>query len=190
MGLREARYGAWASRARVPLGLGLSLAYLVLARPTPRWLIVGSTIALLGLALRAWAAGFVEKDASLAISGPYALTRNPLYLGSALIGAGFAVAGRSLIMAIAFAALLIFIYVPVIRREEEFLRAKFGQAYREYAIDVPVFFPRFGASASPGQFRWSRYKRNREYEAALGFVAGLALLVLKMIVLRRLAGFP
>jgi hypothetical protein len=142
------------------------------------------------VALRAWAAGCVEKDASLATSGPYGLTRNPLYLGSALIGAGFAIAGRSLIMAIAFAALLIFIYVPVMRREERFLQAKFGEIYPRYAREVPLFFPRFGASASRGVFSWARYKRNREYEAALGFVAGIAVLTLKMILLRRLPGFP
>jgi protein-S-isoprenylcysteine O-methyltransferase Ste14 len=188
---RQLGYAAWAARARVPLGFVLSLAYLVLARPTFRLLLIGGAISVLGLALRAWAAGVVEKDASLATTGPYALTRNPLYLGSALIGAGFAVAGRSLVMAVAFALMLIFVYVPVIRREEEFLQTKFGDAYRCYARQVPLFFPRtLLPPASAGHFCWSRYQRNREYEAALGFGAGVVLLMLKMALLRRLPGFP
>jgi protein-S-isoprenylcysteine O-methyltransferase Ste14 len=191
MELRQRGYAAWAARARVPLGLALSLCYLVLARPESRLLMVGSIISLAGVALRGWAAGSVQKDATLATSGPYALTRNPLYLGSTLIGAGFAVAGRSLIMAAAFAVLLVLVYVPVIRREERFLEAKFGDSYRRYARRVPLFFPhRLLPPASAAHFSWSRYRSNREYEAALGFVAGLALLALKIILIRRVPGFP
>jgi protein-S-isoprenylcysteine O-methyltransferase Ste14 len=191
MRFREEGYAAWAARARVPLGFVLSLAYLVLARPTVKLLMTGAVISFLGLMLRAWAAGVVEKNAALATAGPYALTRNPLYLGSALIGAGFAVAGRSLVMAVAFAAFLMFIYVPVIRREERFLGAKFGEAYQRYARGVPVFFPRrLVPPATAEHFRWSRYRKNREYQAALGFASGFVLVALKMILMPRLAGFP
>jgi protein-S-isoprenylcysteine O-methyltransferase Ste14 len=190
MGASAGGYAAWAARARVPLGLALSLAYLVLASPTLRWLLIGGSIALLGLVIRAWAAGTVEKDASLATAGPYSLTRNPLYLGSTLIGAGFAVAGRSLIMAVAFVILLISVYAPVIRREERFLLAKFGDSYRQYAARVPLFVPRrLLPPASPEHFLWSRYRKNREYEAGLGFIAGLVLLALKMALLQTIPGF-
>jgi len=181
------QYGAWAARWRVPLGLALSIAYLVLAQPTSGRLVAGGAVALAGLALRAWAAGYLEKGSSLATTGPYAFTRNPLYLGSSLIGAGFAIAGRSYLMAAALAALLVFIYAPVIRREEEFLRGKFGEQYQRYAEQVPLLVPRFSAhSASAERFRWSRYKRNAEYEAALGYLAALGLLTLKMMLRGRL----
>jgi protein-S-isoprenylcysteine O-methyltransferase Ste14 len=190
MGASAGGYAAWAARARVPLGLALSLVYVVLARPNLQSLVVGGGIALLGLAIRAWAAGTVEKDASLATAGPYALSRNPLYLGSTLIGAGFAVAGRSLIMAVAFVILLISVYAPVIRREERFLLAKFGDSYRQYAARVPLFVPRrLVPPASAGHFHWSRYRKNREYEAGLGFIAGLVLLALKMTLMATMPGF-
>lgn len=180
-------YGAWAARWRVPLGLALSLIYLLLAQPTPPLLAAGAAVAFGGLVLRGWAAGHLEKGTSLATTGPYALTRNPLYLGSALIGAGFALAGRSLVMAAAFALLLVFVYAPVMRREEQFLRGRFGEAYRGYEERVPLFLPRFvRPEASNDHFRWSRYRKNREYEAAMGYATGLLILALKMMFWRRL----
>jgi protein-S-isoprenylcysteine O-methyltransferase Ste14 len=179
---REKGYGAWAARWRVPLGFAVSVAYLVLARPTPTYLAAGSALALGGLALRAWAAGCLEKSARLATGGPYARTRNPLYLGSSLMGAGFALAGRSVVMAVALGGLLIFIYAPVIRREAEFLESRFGDEYLLYAARVPLFLPRLGrVPASAGCFQWSRYRKNHEYEAALGCAAGIAFLVLRTL---------
>jgi len=179
---REGGYAAWAARWRVPLGFAVSVAYVVLARPTPRYLAAGSALALAGLGLRAWAAGYLEKSARLATGGPYARTRNPLYLGSSLMGAGFALAGRSVVMAVALAGLLIFIYAPVIRREAEFLEGRFGDDYRRYAARVPSFLPRLGrAMATADRFRWSRYWKNHEYEAALGCAAGIAFLVLRTL---------
>ncbi len=175
-------YAAWAARRRVPLGFAVSIAYLLLARPTPEYLAAGSIVAAAGLALRAWAAGCLEKSAKLATGGPYARTRNPLYLGSSLMGAGFAIAGRSLVMAVALTALLIFVYAPVIRREAEFLESRFGDDYRRYAAQVPLFLPRLGrVPVSSGCFQWSRYRKNHEYEAALGGAAGIAFLVLRML---------
>lgn len=177
---KERSYGARAARWRVPLGFAVSIAYLLLARPTPLYLAAGSAIALAGLGLRAWAAGCLEKSARLATGGPYARTRNPLYLGSSLMGAGFALAGRSLVIAAAFAALLILIYAPVIRREAEFLEGRFGDDYRRYAAKVPLFLPRLGRAAVSGErFEWLRYRKNHEYEAALGCAAGIVFLVLR-----------
>lgn len=179
---RPGDYRAWAARWRVPLGFAVSIAYVVLARPTPGFLLAGSVLVLAGLALRAWAAGYLEKSSRLATAGPYALTRNPLYLGSSLLGAGFALAGRSVLMSAAFVILLAFIYAPVIRREAEFLQARFGEDYRRYAERVPLFWPRLGGTAISGErFEWSRYKKNREYEAALGCAAGIAFLTLKVL---------
>jgi protein-S-isoprenylcysteine O-methyltransferase Ste14 len=174
-------YAAWAARWRVPLGFALALAYLVFSQPTQPLLLAGGAIALLGLMVRGWAAGFLEKNQSLATSGPYRYTRNPLYLGSFLTGVGLATAGSSAVLMLAFAGLFLIIYGPVMRREEYLLRQKFGAVYDGYAASVPRFIPgRQAGPASAERFDWARYRKNREYEAALGFSAALVFLVLKM----------
>jgi protein-S-isoprenylcysteine O-methyltransferase Ste14 len=174
-------YAVWAARWRVPLGFALAAAYLVLSQPTRPLILVGGGIALLGLVVRAWAAGFLDKNQSLATSGPYRYTRNPLYLGSALTGIGLATAGSSTVMMLAFAGFFLLVYGPVMRREEHLLRQKFGAAYDGYAASVPRFVPgRQAGPASGESFDWARYRKNREYEAALGFAAALAFLALKM----------
>jgi protein-S-isoprenylcysteine O-methyltransferase Ste14 len=174
-------YRAWAARWRVPLGFALAVAYLVFSQPTRPLLLVGSGIALLGLVVRGWAAGFLEKNQSLATSGPYRYTRNPLYLGSALTGIGLATAGNSAVMMLAFAGLFLLVYGPVMRREEYFLRQRFGAAYEGYSAGVPRFVPGRGAGLASGEgFHWARYWKNREYEAALGFAAALLFLAMKV----------
>ena len=175
-------YQKWAGRFRVPLGFTLAISYLVFSRPTRSSLFVGGAIALIGLALRGWAAGCLDKGRTLAVGGPYAYTRNPLYLGSLLIGAGFVWAGRSWLIAVALVALFVFVYWPVMRSEETFLRQRFGPAYDRYASQVSLLFPlpRLRSRPHGASFRWRQYKKNREYEAALGYLAGIALLILKM----------
>lgn len=174
-------YAAWAARWRVPLGFALGAAYLVFCQPTLRLLLAGAAVGFAGLALRAWSAGCLQKNQRLATSGPYSYTRNPLYLGSSLLGLGFAVAGGSWILGAAFLLFFVAVYWPVILREETFLRGEFGDAYDQYASAVPLFIPRI-ARHSPGQedFRWGLYRKNREYEAALGYVAGILFLALKI----------
>src|ERR1700747_3682 len=107
-----------AKRIRVPLGFVFAAVYIWLARPTPRSIIAGSCIALVGLVIRALASGHVQKNEQLTTSGPYAYTRNPLYLGSLVLAAGFAVASRSWWIALIAAAMFFAIYIPVIRGEE------------------------------------------------------------------------
>src|ERR1044072_9508963 len=80
------RGGTWMQRLSVPLGFICGAGFLFFARPTPKMLLIGASVSLLGLALRAWAAGHIRKYAQLATSGPYAFTRNPLYLGRFLLG--------------------------------------------------------------------------------------------------------
>ncbi len=173
-------YAAWAARWRVPLGFALGLAYLVFAQPTPRLVEAGAVVALLGLLLRAWSAAHLMKNQQLATSGPYAHTRNPLYLGSSLMGLGFAIAGASWILGAAFAAFFLAVYWPVIRREEQFLRQEFGETYQRYTAEVPLFFPRLRrVTKGGGKASWRQYRRNREYEAALGYLAALLFLVFK-----------
>ena len=173
-------YTAWAERWRVPLGFLLGITYLVFCRPTVRILIAGGALAAAGLALRAYAAGHLAKNQKLAMSGPYACTRNPLYLGSALMGAGFAVAGGSWILGLACVLLFAAIYWPVIRREEEYLRHEFGAVYDGYAQRVPLFLPRLRRPAGGEKFQWKQYQKNREYEALLGYLAVMIFLACKI----------
>lgn len=168
----DSPYAAWAARWRVPLGFLLGVAYLVFCRPTLKLLMAGGAVAAVGVAIRAFAAGHLNKNQKLAISGPYAWTRNPLYLGSSLIGAGFAVAGGSWILALACLILFAGIYWPVIHREEEYLRHEFGEVYDLYSQRVPLFLPRFRRPEGSEKFQWRQYRKNHEYEALLGY-AGL-----------------
>jgi len=134
-------------------------------------------IAALGLLLRGYAAGYLRKHKQLATSGPYAYTRNPLYLGSVLLGAGFAVASHSWTSAALLAAYLLVFYPAVIRREEKELKALYGAAFVEYAALVPAFCPRLSAAKLSGErFSWLLYRQNREYEAAIGLALAMAVL--------------
>ena len=173
-------YAAWASRWRVPLGFLLGAAYLLFCRPTPKLYLAGGLVAVTGLLLRALAAGHLVKNQKLAITGPYSWTRNPLYLGSAMMGAGFAVAGGNWILALAFILLFAAVYWPVIRREEEHLRREFGGVYDEYAQRVPLFLPRFRRPEGSEKFQWKQYRKNHEYEAFFGYVLVMVFLAFRM----------
>jgi len=174
-------YAAWAARWRVSLGFLLGVAYLVFCQPTLPLLAAGGLIAFLGLLLRACAAGYLDKSRSLTTGGPYRYTRNPLYLGSFLLGCGFAIAGARWWLAVAFVIFFLLIYWPVMRREEDFLRRQFGEAYDRYAEAVSLFISTRGGPRPEGEaFRWEQYRRNREYQAAIGYVAGILFLILKM----------
>jgi protein-S-isoprenylcysteine O-methyltransferase Ste14 len=170
------------ARWRVPLGFALGVAYLVFAQPTIPLLIAGSIVALAGLGVRAYAAGHLEKDQRLAMGGPYAYTRNPLYLGSLLIGIGLVLAGAQWELGAVFVIFFLVVYGPVMRREERNLRQRFGQEFDDYAAKVPLFFP-VGKPLKPSRtnFEWKRYRRNREYEAALGYLAGVLFLIAKIL---------
>lgn len=170
------------ARWRVPLGFALGVAYLIFAQPTVPLLIAGSIVALIGLAIRAYAAGYLEKDRNLARNGPYSYTRNPLYLGSLFIGIGLVVAGAQWALGVAFVIFFLFVYGPVMRREERSLRQRFGQEYEAYAATTPLFVPSRKSTGNRNEkFEWSRYRRNHEYEAALGYLAGIIFLIMKIL---------
>lgn len=182
-----AEWSRIARRIRVPLGFVFAVLYFWLARPTWRFLALGAIVILPGLLTRALASGHVRKNEVLTTSGPYAHTRNPLYLGSLLIGIGFAVAARSWWVGIALVVLFFAIYVPVIRGEEAFLRDEFPE-FEEYARNVPRMFPRItphslAARESAGGFSFDLYRKHREYNALLGAVAMIAGLIAKMLML-------
>jgi protein-S-isoprenylcysteine O-methyltransferase Ste14 len=173
-----------ARRIRVPLGFAFAILYFWLARPTWSSIAFGVVLIVPGLLIRALASGHVRKNEALAISGPYAYTRNPLYLGSLLIGVGFAVAARSWWIAIVLVAMFFAVYLPVIRDEESFLRAKFP-GFDAYAQRVPRLIPRIVPNRSDSDmgaegFSSDLYWKHREYNALLGATAMLAALVLKM----------
>lgn len=169
---------AWA-RWRAPLGYPTAALCLWLARPTFLSILIGAALAVLGLLIRAAAAGHLRKREALAHTGPYARTRNPLYFGSALIAAGFVLASRSWLVAALLALYFSSFYIQVMRREESELREQYGQAFDDYAASVPLFWPRLRAKASPDRVRFSfaQYVRNREYQAAIGAALMIAALL-------------
>ena len=171
MSAAELRWVRW----RAKLGFPLAAVCLWLARPTAESILTGAVIALLGSIIRAAAAGHLRKGETLAMSGPYARTRNPLYFGSALLAAGFIVASRSWIVATLVAAYYLAMYPFLMRSEERDLRARFGRVFDEYARRVPLFWPRLrtGSGTGGAQFSWTRYARNREYQTAMGTAAML-----------------
>ena len=178
----RANFGAWAARWRVPLGFIFAIVYAAASRPTPALLAVGGAVTLAGLALRGFAAGCIDKDQKLATAGPFRYTRNPLYLGSFILGGGFMIAGGSLTLSGAFAALFFMIYIPVMRQEETTMRHRFGSAYQNYAAKTPLFLPRLPrAAGNGGRFRWKQYWKNREYEAAAGWMLATLLLITKLL---------
>lgn len=168
-----------ARRIRVPTGFAFTVVYLWLARPRWTTIAAGGAIALAGIAVRAFASGHVRKNAELATTGPYGHTRNPLYLGSMILGAGFAVAAWSWILAAMMAAIFLVIYVPVIRGEEKFLRQAFS-GYDDYARRVPRLLPRLTSAGERGTFSRELYWKHREYNALLGTAAVLGALAAKL----------
>jgi protein-S-isoprenylcysteine O-methyltransferase Ste14 len=158
--------------------------YLFLARPTLVTLLSGAGLALVGGALRAWAAGTIHKNKVLTTGGPYAHTRNPLYLGTFFIGLGLAAAGGRVAFVVAFLIFFVWIYGWSMRREAQRMEDQFGDQYRAYAARVPMFFPwPFPYKPSephPTQFEVNRYVRHREYQTALGLLASFLILAAKL----------
>ena len=162
---------------RVRFGYVVGIAAFWFARPQVKWLLCGAAVAAWGLLLRGYAAGHLRKHKQLAVSGPYAFTRNPLYLGSILLAAGFCVASRSWISTLLLAAYLAIFYPAVIRREQAELKLLYGGAFEEYAAKVPALWPRLSpAMVSTERFSWPLYRKNREYEAMIGLAVAMAIL--------------
>jgi protein-S-isoprenylcysteine O-methyltransferase Ste14 len=176
-----------ARRIRVALGFLVALLFMVLARPTFRSLLWSLVLVIPGVFLRGYASGYVKKNAELTMTGPYAFTRNPLYLGSFMIAFGFALASKSPTIALVLAAGFAFIYIPVIRTEEEYLRSTFAQ-FQEYSSHVPRLIPRLTKAdlpAEPGSFSMALYIQHREYNALLGAAGIYAALLFILLYLRR-----
>jgi protein-S-isoprenylcysteine O-methyltransferase Ste14 len=167
-----------AQKLRVPIGFVIAAAVLYLAEPTRLSLMIGIPIAVLGVVCRALAAGVIKKDSSLATSGIYALTRNPLYLGSALLATGFAIVSANQLAAALLLLPFMLIYPTVMLREEAHLARLFPDEFRFYKSKTPRFVPRLSLRFRPS-FSFERYLANREYNTAMGFTAATAVLLLK-----------
>jgi protein-S-isoprenylcysteine O-methyltransferase Ste14 len=168
------------ARWRVRLGYPLAVVVLALARPSPHSILYGALVGVVGLFLRAHAAGYLHKQEVLTTTGPYAYTRNPLYFGSSILTLGVAIATWSWFSAIILCGYFALFYSIVMRKEEQELRLQHGAAFDQYAQTVPLFFPHLAPAkhaAGPGAFSIPQYKKNREYRAAIGFLLVLVVLV-------------
>jgi protein-S-isoprenylcysteine O-methyltransferase Ste14 len=174
--------GEFFMRWRVRLGYPLAAAVLWFSRPSPRSISLGVIVGAFGLLIRAYAAGYLHKQEVLTVTGPYAYTRNPLYLGSAVLALGAAIAMRSWVSAALLLLYFAVFYSMVMLREERELQAHHGSTFEEYARAVPLFLPDLRpakvAGATAGSFSFAQYKKNHEWQAALGFLLLIAALVL------------
>jgi protein-S-isoprenylcysteine O-methyltransferase Ste14 len=173
-------YADAVARLRVPVGFATVAAYAWFSHPDLASLAVGLPLSACGLALRAWAAGHLAKDRCVATSGPYSFTRNPLYLGTLITALGLAAAARSIGLALLFAAVFALVYLPAIELEEQHL-ASILTGYAEFAARVPLLIPRWPAKLGPGRFSAALYRKNREYQALLGWSIGAAWLVVRAL---------
>jgi protein-S-isoprenylcysteine O-methyltransferase Ste14 len=168
-------------RWRVRLGYPLALVALWFSRPAPRSIVVGALVGVLGLSGRACAAGYLRKQEVLTVTGPYAYTRNPLYLGSAVLAVGAAIAMRSWISAAILMVYFAVFYSVVMQREAGELRLRHGTSFEEYARAVPLFLPRLTAARLPGDsagsFSFAQFKKNHEWQATAGFLFLLLVLL-------------
>ncbi|HEX3685536.1 MAG TPA: isoprenylcysteine carboxylmethyltransferase family protein [Bryobacteraceae bacterium] len=169
-------YADFVQRLRVLFGFILLAAFAWLSQPALESMLIGIPISALGLVLRAWAAGHLAKDRQLATGGPYAHIRNPLYLGTLVAALGIVVASRSLWLALIFAIVFLFVYLPAVELEEQHLREIFPE-YSSYAARVHRFLPTVIRAGSETRFSWALYRRNEEYKALLGFVTALVWLI-------------
>ena len=168
------------------MGFVFAGVFLWLARPTWQTMLFSLLLVLAGLWLRGYAAGYVKKNAELTQTGPYAYTRNPLYLGSMLIAFGFAWAAGSWLIFVVLAVLFLAIYLPTIRSEEAYLREHFPD-FDTYAAKVPRLLPRLTPATTgrdPGRFSRERYLHHREYNALIGAIAIYAALAARLLFFR------
>ena len=173
-------YADRVARLRVPGGFVLVAAFAWMSHPSGESMLIGLPVAAMGLALRGWAAGHLRKNMSLAQSGPYAFTRNPLYVGTLWAAGGLAIASRRWALGALFAAVFLLVYLPVIELEEQHLRRLFPE-YAVYAERVPKLAPSLRKERNAGRFEWAVYEKNQEYQAFLGFLAGTGWLVYRWL---------
>jgi protein-S-isoprenylcysteine O-methyltransferase Ste14 len=181
--MKLARFKRVAQKLRVPLGFVIVPAFVLLAHPNWTTLAVGGTIAFAGVLLRGWASGHLRKMAALTTSGPYAHTRNPLYLGSFVMAIGVAVAAGSWWLVVLATGAFLLVYVPVMFAEVDTMRELFPMDYEVWARQVPLFFPRItpATGLANASFDPALYMTYREYRAALGLATVIAFFAIRVL---------
>lgn len=155
--------------------------FFLAARPTFLSICIGLPVVLIGEIIRTWSSGHIVKDNILTISGPYGLTRNPLYFGNFILGLGFVLMSGVFVFLFIFLPLFFFIYDATIAKEERFLAERYGDNFKMYQKRVPRFFPKIDRAAlSSGSFDWHLVKKHREKNTWLAILAGTILFVFKM----------
>ena len=172
-------YADFVQRLRVPCGFLLLITFALFSKPSRTSLETGIPISICGLLLRAWAAGHLAKNKDLAVSGPYAYIRNPLYAGTLAAAAGLVVAARSWTLLPIFLAVFLLVYLPAIELEEQHLRVLFP-IYAAYAERVNRFVPLRKWPGTGSRFTSALFMKNEEYKASLGFAVAVAWLVWKL----------
>jgi protein-S-isoprenylcysteine O-methyltransferase Ste14 len=168
---------------RTFISLLLALAILAVAKPTLFSIAWGLPFIVIGEFIRTWSAGCINKEyEKLTTWGPYAYTRNPLYIGNFLLGLGFVIIGNQWITVVVFVIVFFFIYRATIMDEEKTLLKVFGETFTEYKKEVPMFFPRVSPITKEKQnFNWKRVMKHREYNAWMGIGAALILFWIKIV---------
>lgn len=177
------------SRRRVLLSWMFGLVFVLFSTPPSSvssrtallFLILGIEIAFVGEGMRIWASGYLYKDECLAVSGPFSYTRNPLYVGSFLIGLGFCLATAQPLFLTTFLLFFIFVFISTIMNEERVLSEKFGAEFIQYKEKVPAFIPSMAPYDSPVfcKFSWRQVLHNREYLSIIGVVVVALYLVIR-----------
>lgn len=175
----------------MPLGFFFAAWYLAIARPVSLSLyFLSCVLVFIGCLLRSWAAGYLFKGKRVAVGGPYAYVRNPLYVGSFVLGSGFCIALwqkplplSSLLIAASFLVGFGIMYRSKTLAEERELATHLGEPYISYARQVPPFLPTRGRVGGLGEqhFSWELFRRNREYECWLGSAVLLLYLYVKYL---------
>lgn len=176
---------------RIKISQALAVILLLTCKPGS-WIFftAGLLIAVFGEIIRIWAAGNLNKTAVLATGGPYAMTRNPLYVGSFLMAAGFCVIAtnpqhwlHTALLWLVVVAGFLTVYRIQVESEEKHLAGVFGDDYASYIKNVPPYFPKLACLSQAlrsSAFTWEKFSRNREWNASLGLVGTALLMAAKL----------
>lgn len=168
---------------RIPIGFLAGLFFLWSADPTPRSFVFGTLLMLSGEVIRFVSAGTLIKFEGVTRNGIYGFVRNPLYLGSFIIGAGACLTGRNIPFTLMFLVFFPMIYLQVIRREEAWLTNRYGEPYIAYLREVPRIFPRrFDAKEIFRETSPFLAVKNRELRTVAGLAAVIAFMAFKLAV--------
>jgi protein-S-isoprenylcysteine O-methyltransferase Ste14 len=173
-------YADLVAKLRVPTGFLLLVLFVWLSEPTAGAILWGFPVSIVGLGIRAWAAGHLAKNERLATAGPYAFTRNPLYFGTAVIAAGLLIAARSWSLAAGFSVVFAAVYLPVIQLESQHL-SKLFPAYAVYCEQVPLLLPRLLPAGQLSGWQARLYLKNQEWKGGIAFAIALSFLIAKSL---------